>query len=63
MSENPPKPPPRSSTTHTLPTLLFRSKSVLCFQQEVVIPSSPKLETFGKLQGIRRIFFVFCVDG
>ena len=38
---------------------LFRSKCVLCFPQEVIIPSAPKLEIFGKLQGTRRIFLFF----
>ena len=38
---------------------LFRSQSVLCFPQQVLIPSSPKLEIFGKLQGTRHIFFGF----
>ena len=38
---------------------LFRSQTVLCFQQQVLMPSSPKLEIFGNLQGTRRNFFGF----
>ena len=37
----------------------FISKCVLCLPEQVVIPSSPKLEIFGKPQGTRRIFFGF----
>ena len=56
-------------TTHQSPRLcppllidyppLFRSQTVLCFPQQVLMPSSPKLESFGKLQGTRRNFFGF----
>ena len=61
VSDNPPKPPPMSSTTHPLPPL-FRSQTVLCFPQQVLMPNSPKLEIFGTLHGTRRIFLVFCVN-
>ena len=41
---------------------LFRSQTVLCFPQQVLMPSSLKLEIFGKRQGTRRIFLFFCVN-
>ena len=37
----------------------FRSQTVLCFPQQVLMPSSAKLEIFGKFQGTRPIFFGF----